>query len=54
MKIIVLLLALFIAIGFAGKQAAENAKEMAIQQEIKQLESYPNLLPIAEVVAYQG
>ena len=52
MKIIVLLLALFIAFGFAVKQAAENVKEITIQQEIEQLDAYPNLLPVVEVVAH--
>ena len=51
MKIIVLLLALFVAFGFAVKQAAENMKEIAIEQEIKQLENYPNVLPVVEVLA---
>ncbi|MER2998989.1 hypothetical protein [Pontibacter populi] len=49
MKIIVLLLALLVAFGFAMKQAAENMEEMTIQQEIKQLDQYPNLLPVVEV-----
>jgi len=51
MKIIVLLLALFVAFGFAVKQAAQSMKEIAIEQEIKQLDQYPNLLPVVEVVA---
>ncbi|MEJ8758400.1 hypothetical protein WG947_15410 [Pontibacter sp. H259] len=51
MKIIVLLLALFVAFGFAVKQSAENVKEITIEQEMKELQKYPNLLPVVEVVA---
>lgn len=51
MKIIVLLLALLIAFGFLIKEYADDAQEISIQQEIKQLDAYPNLLPVVEVIA---
>lgn len=51
MKIIVLLLALFFAFGLVVKESADEIKQVSIQQEIEQLESYPNLLPLVEVVA---
>ena len=51
MKIVVLLLALFFAFGLIVKQSAAEVKEITIQHEIEQLESYPNLLPVVEVVA---
>ena len=52
MKIIVLLLALVVAFAWGIKEYADDAQEITIQQEIKQLESYPNLLPMVEVVAH--
>jgi hypothetical protein len=51
MKIIVLLLALVLAFGLIVKQSAAEVKELTIRHEIEQLEIYPNLLPVVEVVA---
>ncbi|MBB6609754.1 hypothetical protein H7F15_01775 [Pontibacter sp. Tf4] len=51
MKIIVLLLAFAFASAFAFKKAADDVRNIAAQQELKQLEKYPNLLPVVDVVA---
>ena len=54
MKIIALLLALLLGVGNGMKETAATQKEISFQNELNQFKSYPNLLPVAEIVAPQS
>ncbi|MBC5775771.1 hypothetical protein H8S95_16980 [Pontibacter sp. KCTC 32443] len=54
MKIIALLLALVLGLGFSMKQTANDQKEISFQHELNQYKSYPNLLPVVEVVGHKS
>jgi hypothetical protein len=54
MKIIVLILALILGFGTICKKSADDKKEISFQNELNQYKSYPNLLPIVEVVGQRS
>lgn len=51
MKIIALLIVMLLGFGAICKQSLSEQKEIAFQHELNQYKSYPNLLPVVEVVA---
>ncbi|HEY4651002.1 MAG TPA: hypothetical protein VIG72_06285 [Pontibacter sp.] len=50
MKLIIFLLAVLFFFVLAFKKAADDMRQLSMQQELKQSEAYPNLLPVVEVV----
>ncbi|HEY4651003.1 MAG TPA: hypothetical protein VIG72_06290 [Pontibacter sp.] len=54
MKIIALLLALMLGFGFIFKKSTIDRKETSFQLELNQYKSYPNLLPVVEVVGHKS
>jgi hypothetical protein len=54
MKILALLLALLLSLGFGMKETANAQKEISFQHELNQYKSYPNLLPVVEVVGHKS
>ncbi|WP_276498561.1 hypothetical protein [Pontibacter litorisediminis] len=51
MKIVILIFAFLLAIGATIKKSASETKEISERLELNQYKSYPNLLPVVEVVA---
>lgn len=54
MKIIVLIFAFILGFGAICKKSVDDRKEISFQNELNQYKSYPNLLPVIEVVAYKS
>ena len=54
MKIIALLIFMLLGFGAVCKKTLTENKEIAFQHELSQYKSYPNLLPVVEVVAPKG
>jgi len=54
MKIIALLLALLLGVGYSMKQTANEHKEISFQSELNQYKSQPNLLPVVTIVAQKS
>ena len=54
MKLLALLLALLLGLGANIKKTAEDRKEISFQLELNQYKSYPNLLPVVEVVGHKS
>lgn len=54
MKLIALLLALLLGLGANFKKTANDRKEITFQHELNQYKSYPNLLPVVEVVGHRS
>ncbi|CAM3382884.1 hypothetical protein POKO110462_00140 [Pontibacter korlensis] len=51
MKIVILILAIFLAVGATIKKSASDIKEVSARLELNEYKSHPNLLPVVEVVA---
>lgn len=51
MKIIILLFALVFGVGAAGKKTAYEVKQTTARHELNSLKSYPNVLPVVEIVS---
>lgn len=51
MKIIILLFAFTFGFGVSVKKQASDIKELKSRAEINEYKTYPNLLPVVEVVA---
>ena len=54
MKIIALLLALVLGLGANFKKTADDRKEISFQHELNQYKSYPNMLPVVEVIGHRS
>ncbi len=54
MRIVVLLAALIVAFVLGAKEYIDDAQKLKAQQELNEVEHYPNLLPEVEVVAYRA
>lgn len=54
MKIIALLLALTLGVGVNMKKTATDQKEISFQHELNKYKSYPNLLPVVEVIGHKS
>ncbi|MCJ8165427.1 hypothetical protein MKJ04_11285 [Pontibacter sp. E15-1] len=51
MKIIILLFAFAFGFGASVKKSADDLKEIAERNEIREYQQYPNMLPEVEIVA---
>jgi hypothetical protein len=51
MKLLILLLALVLGFGIISKKAIDERKQIMLRNEIKELQTLPNLLPTVEIVA---
>lgn len=51
MKIIILLFAFVLGFGASVKKQASDIKELKTRAELNEYKTYPNLLPVVEVVA---
>ena len=54
MKLIALLLALVLGFGATCKKTAVDKKEISFQHELNQYKSYPNMLPVVEVIGHRS
>ncbi|MEJ8803770.1 hypothetical protein [Pontibacter sp. H249] len=51
MKIVLLIFAFIFGLGASVKKQANDIKELHVRAEINEFKSYPNLLPVVEIVA---
>lgn len=51
MKIVILLFAFVFGFGANVKKSADDMKEISQRNEVRKYQSYPNLLPVVEIVA---
>lgn len=51
MKIVLLILAIIIGMGFTIKQSAKEVEQITARQELSKFKGQPNLLPMVEIVA---
>ena len=51
MKIIILLFAFVLGFGVSVKKQADDIKDLKTRAEVNEYKTYPNLLPVVEIVA---
>lgn len=51
MKILILIFAFIMSLGIGVKQQVDDIKELKTRAEMNEFKSYPNLLPVVEIVA---
>ena len=51
MKIIILLFVFVLGFGASVKKQADDIKDLKVRAEINEYKTYPNLLPVVEIVA---
>ncbi|GAB3202899.1 hypothetical protein ABID22_001129 [Pontibacter aydingkolensis] len=51
MKIVILIFVLLFSFGASVKKQAKDIKELKVRAELNEFRTYPNLLPVVEIVS---